>query len=337
MPSQVEDVRAVLALYTAAEHPLGPLQPLGNAGGGSGASLWRYRSGRGDRVVRAWPIDGPTSGDLERIHGWLRRASALEFVPVPLEALDGRTFHERGGLLWEVAPWRPGAADANRPPASAHSRAGFAGLAAFHQVFGGEPSEGPSPGLAARWQELESLLAGGFRRWRATVLAAPDDACRRLALDWLDRAQRIAPGVHEELLRERTTLVQCQPCLRDVRADHLLFHDGQLTGLIDFGAMGGDCVSADLARLLADWVGPNPRARAEALDAYAAVRRLDERELRIITTFERSAALLGAGRWVRWHFLEARPFRDPAAVRQGLERGVALVRSLAFAPHLRNH
>jgi homoserine kinase type II len=47
---------------------------------------------------------------------------------------------------------------------------------------------------------------------------------------------------------------------------------------------------------------------------------LSESETALIAVFARSAAILGAGHWVRWHFVEGRTFDDPAAVSQGLTR-----------------
>ena len=89
--------------------------------------------------------------------------------------------------------------------------------------------------------------------------------------------------------------------------------------------------SAEAAcRLLADWVGPDRAARAEALDAYAAVRSLAPIELSLIDVSAESAAWLGPARWVRWHFVEHRRFDDPDAARVGLDR--ALGRLLEWLP-----
>ena len=95
-----------------------------------------------------------------------------------------------------------------------------------------------------------------------------------------------------------------------------------MTGLVDFGAMAIETVAADLARLLGEWIGPDRLDRAEALAAYASIRPLDAVELALIDVFEDSAALLGAGHWIRWHFLEARTFDDPSAVALGIARGL---------------
>src|SRR5439155_6917801 len=96
-----------------------------------------------------------------------------------------------------------------------------------------------------------------------------------------------------------------------------------------FGAMAVDLVAGDLARLLAEWLEGDRLARAEALDAYASIRPLDQHEAALIELFEASAALLGAGRWVRWHFVEGRVFEHPQTVARGLERGLTRLARLA--------
>src|SRR5262249_29532695 len=144
----------------------------------------------------------------------------------------------------------------------------------------------------------------------------------------------LAPKLLPLVARAAGRPVRRQWCGRDVRGDHLLFVGERLTGLVDFGALGIDSVAADLARLLEDWVGPDRAARAEALETYQAVRPLDDSETDLIPAFERTAALLGGGHWLRWHSVEGRRFDDPDAVRDGLRRGLERIAGLAADPEL---
>src|SRR4051794_27994507 len=123
-PTGQDDLTAVLARYPAIARPCRAPEALGNAGGWSGARLWRYESGRGRLVARAWPVDGPGPEALGQIHRWLEEMSDLGFVPVPLPGLDGRTLHEQGGRLWDVSPWLDGAAAPERPPSRPRLRSG---------------------------------------------------------------------------------------------------------------------------------------------------------------------------------------------------------------------
>jgi Ser/Thr protein kinase RdoA (MazF antagonist) len=328
-----DPLNQLLSLYPASAQPVAAPLWLGNAGGGSGAKLWRFESGLGDLVARAWPIDGPGAAVLRRIHGWLSRLADLDFVPVPLNALDGRTLVTIEGQHWEITPWRPGQAELSRPPDRTRLRAAFSGLAAVHQRLAFESVEALSPGLQTRLDEAEELLSSGLNRLERAIRHAPSDSATASAVRWLALARDGLPGVAERLRRSVPISLPLQPTLRDARPEHFLFEGDRLTGLVDFGAMGVESPASDLARLLAEWVGNDRAALAQSLDAYDAIRPLDRLEIERIETFAESAAWLGPARWARWHFLEQRPFDDPDAVRKGLERGLErLIERIANRP-----
>jgi Ser/Thr protein kinase RdoA (MazF antagonist) len=318
----IEHLTAILALYPAIARPLSAPEPLGNAGGSSGARLWRFASGLGPLVLRAWPSDGPPARHIEQIHGWLAESARLGFVPAPLRTLGGATLVQHSGRLWELAPWMPGAADLRRPPAPARLRAGFAALAAFHQSLAHHRMRGGSPGLARRAREIDDLMLDGFLALEEAVNRQAADPRAPLARRWLALAKPLAHPVAARVAAALNQVVVQQPCLRDVRPHHLLFDGDRITGLVDFGAMDVDTVAADLARLLLEWVGPDRAARAQALGSYAAIRPLDDVETALVEAFEASAALLTGGHWLRWHFVEGRSFDGPSAVTEGLHRGL---------------
>jgi homoserine kinase type II len=315
-------LRAVLSKYPALARPTAEPSPLGNAGGFSGASLWKFASGLGTLALKAWPVDGPDRAGVSTIHEWLGPASDLGFIPVPIATLDGSTTVEAGGRVWELGPWMPGQADLGRPPAPVRVRAMFTGLAAFHARLASERAEGPSPGLAARLAELERLLMGEFDALGRAVSGDPGDPRSAIVRVWIDRARTLAPRLLGPLRGASSRVVPLQPCLRDARPDHFLFEGDRLTGLVDFGAMGRDTVAGDLARLMAEALGPDRPSRTLALASYEAIRPLEGAELALIDHFERANALLGTGRWARWHFLDRRTFDDPEAILRGLRRGL---------------
>src|SRR5690349_6854153 len=76
-------LKVVLERYPKAAQPLGEPEPLGNAGGFSGAQLWRFSSGIGTLAARAWPIEGPPAAALQQIHDWLALTRTLGFVATP--------------------------------------------------------------------------------------------------------------------------------------------------------------------------------------------------------------------------------------------------------------
>ena len=259
---------------------------------------------------------------MEQIHHWLTETDRLGFVPVPIRGRDGRTLYDHSGRYWELTPWMSGTAGSDDRPSQGRVIAGFAALAAFHQRLARHTVRGLSPGLNSRLREVDWLMKGGFAEFNRVLDLHPLDPINRVARDWVGEASMVASRVHDALSREAGLSVELQPCLRDVRPDHFLFTDDRVTGLVDFGAMGTDSVSTDLARLSSEWLGPDRTLRASGLDAYHAIRPLGPEEISLIDVFEQSAALLGAGRWVRWHFLEGRKFEEPSAVLRGLKKGL---------------
>lgn len=313
---------AVLARYPEPCRPAGPVGPLGSGGGWSGSRLWRVPARAGPLVLRLWPVDGPGRAGLTRIHAWMIRASAsLPFVPRPVAALDGSTAVEHAGHLWDLLPWLPGAARVDAPWTPGQVASGFAALGMFHAALP-EAEPRPSPGIAARRDDLDRWLAGDLDRAAARLAPAGLDAASDLARAWIAGFGKRAGTVRDRLRAAAPIRVRARPCLRDARPDHFLFDGDRLAGLIDFGAMGVDTVASDLARLRADRPAPFRPDPGMALAAYRSARPLGDDEAGLIAVFEAANALLGAGRWVRWRFLEGRSFADPGAVEAGLRRGL---------------
>jgi Ser/Thr protein kinase RdoA (MazF antagonist) len=128
-----------------------------------------------------------------------------------------------------------------------------------------------------------------------------------------------APSVAEELAHFGKSSVPLQPCIRDVWHDHLLFQENKVSGLIDFGSMGVDNVSCDIARLLGSLAGGSPVFWQLGLEAYAEIRGLSAVELELVRAFDRSSLLLGALNWVAWTMLDRRIFEKPKAVLQRMD------------------
>ncbi|WP_337175904.1 aminoglycoside phosphotransferase family protein [Paludisphaera sp.] len=320
----------VLGRYPPGERPIATPTPLGSAGGLSGSLLWRYDAPNGPRVLRAWP-EGTPLGRVERIHGWLRATADLPFVARPIAASDGSTAIEAGGVRWEVSPWLPGEPTAGIPPLP-RVRAGFEGLAALHSRLSRVDARvGPSPGLAARRDELRSLIEGGFDILAARLSTAADDPAAADAREWLGLARRLAPGVLATAAAAARLVLPLHPCLRDARPAHFLFTADALTGLVDFGAMDVEAPAADLARLVGEWLprGDGDDLRAEAFAAYGRSRPIGADELAAAGAFEELADVLVGERWARWRFLEGRRFDDDRATAAGIARGLDRARRLA--------
>jgi len=326
-----DSVPLVLLRYPLRVQPVSPVRRLGNAGGLSGATLWRYRAADGELVLRAWPRHGPTQARLEMIHGWLGELAELGLVPVPvpLPARDGRTVQHQDGLYWELAPWLPGAAAPERPPAAARVQSAFAALASVHRRLSSHAQRGASPGLRLAIRELENLAEGGLDVMAAALERSQADAQALLGQRWVLLARATMPRLLPSLRDAARLEVTLQPCLRDARPEHFLFEADRLSGLIDFGAMGIESVAADLARLISEWFPDHHSLRALALDAYQQVRPLDASEAALIAALEAAGDLLIAGHWLSWHYLDHRHFDDASAVGRGVARGLLRLERLA--------
>jgi homoserine kinase type II len=320
----------LLTRYPQHVQPLSELESQGNAGGYSGARLWRFQALTGQFVLRSWPTIGPDRAQLARIHHWLFLTSETGLTPVPVRDNSDGTVQEFEGTLWEITPWLFGQAESAHPPPIARLQAAFSGLAALHARWASELDYDQSPGLALRCNAVEHLIGGGFDVIENAV--AKQSASSMLASagrHWLALARSVAPFLHESLRRASKSILALQPCLRDARPEHFLFEQDRLSGIVDFGAMGMECVAGDLARLIGDWLGGDPDSRSQALTAYERIRPLAPGETSLIPVFESSADLLIGERWLHWHLLEGRRFEDPEAVSKGLARGLKRLERLA--------
>ena len=327
------DLRIVLQSYPAQSRPWDEPTSLGNAGGLSGSTLWRYHSGRGLLVAKAWPINGPPPAQIERVHHWLNEAVDVGFVPVPLTTLHGRSYIESVGRHWEVVPWLPGEADPTRPPPLPRLRAGFVALATFHQILAKYQVVGPSPGVVLRLAELRGLLGGGLSTIVDAIGHHEGDPLQGPSFQWVKLVRESGPELIDVLSRASDIAIVRQPILRDARPEHFLFEGDRVSGLVDYGAMGVDTVAADLARLASEWIDPGEyRLRSEAFNAYESIRPLSAAERVVLEAIDRSTRMLGPGRWARWHFVEGRVFLDRNAVSRGLLRSLDRLNSARAGP-----
>src|SRR5580692_10321663 len=104
--------RQVLGRFDLAQPTLG-LVSYGNAGGFSGARLWRAKSVSGDVCLRAWPAGVISLSMLHAVHDLMRaaRGAGLHFVPRLLETCTNSTCVAEADRLWDACSWMPGRAD----------------------------------------------------------------------------------------------------------------------------------------------------------------------------------------------------------------------------------
>jgi len=307
--------RSVLGHYPGLLHPRG-ITPLGNRGGFSGARLWRVGCEIGDVCLRAWPAP-VTAAAIAFQHELMLRArqAGLSFVPLVYSTIEGKTWVEYEGRLWEATSWQPGAADFAANPSAERLRNACVALANVHCAW--TPSlrqEGVCPAVQrrlARAAEWSQLIGCG---WRDPVTAScpgsirplVERACQLLATHVLDVPRMLAPFEAKS--------VSLQPCLCDVWHDHLLFEGETLTGLVDFGGAKIDHVSVDVARMLGSLVGDDNRKWAFGLEAYRQVRSFSIEDEAMARALDASGVIVGLVNWLVWIYRDKKQFDDWSGV-----------------------
>lgn len=320
---------------------------LGNAGGFSGACLWRITTPTGPLCLRMWPHSYPTEETLRRTHGLLRHAArqGMTELPVPLRHAaplppgiplphdTDDTVFKQHQTLYELTPWMPGRADFHACPSVRRLTAAMTVLARFHaaaRTFSQDRDQtgpGCSPGLLQRRAKLQRLIEGEFNRLALAVAGHRVAGQHGAALD--ERAQRLlamfpsrASEVLQLLNRAAPLKVALQPCLRDIWHDHVLFTGDQVTGVIDFGAIRTDHVACDLARLIGSLVGDKRADWSRALQAYEDHQPLTADEHLLIGAFDQSGVLMSGLSWLQWIYVEGRQFEDQPRVLARLDENL---------------
>lgn len=347
----MDDARQVLFRYPPEFCPE-RTEPLGAAGGMSGAQFWRVVAPRGVFILRRWPREHPIPERLQFIHAVLQHAVRRGFscVPVPIRATSGESFVDFAGHLWELAPWMPGTADYEQFPSVAKLQAALQALAKFHLAvadFRGsndaQPKLGRSPAVVRRLERLQQLARDGREQLGRVIDDGVWPELATLARKFLVALPAALPRALVQLEPLANVSLPLQPCVRDIWHDHVLFTGDEVTGLIDFGAVDIDTPAVDIARLLgslttssqphcgevaAAWQTGATTWR-EGLAAYATIRRLTADELRAVSALDSSGTILAGCNWVRWVFQDGRRFESPTQVVARLRRITA--RAIEFS------
>jgi Ser/Thr protein kinase RdoA (MazF antagonist) len=296
------------------------MEPLAGAGGFSGALLWRLTTSDGFYCLRRWPQGHPNRERLEFLQAvlWHAHQEGCYFVPLPLENLTEAGYLFHADHYWELTPWMPGVADYHDAPTVEKLHAALSALAQFHRATESFPvaqgTPAVSPGIAQRHELAAELRHGGVDKLREALRTSAWRELDRKANRALELIARALPAVDHVLEPCLDLPMPLQPCIRDIWHDHVLFLDGQVSGIVDFGAMRVDNIATDLARLLGSLVGDEREGWREGLEAYERIRPISEHEGRLIKAFDRSNVVLSLVNWLRWIYLERRTFEKREAV-----------------------
>lgn len=274
--------------------PLAGLRWERVGGGFSGAEVWRGEDSSGPRyALKAWPPGFPHAR-LEAIHRWMEKAGHLPYVPTVLRATDGPTIVADSNRLWDATRWMPGS-PCQRPTCFEVETA-CAAIAELHAAWRDESTTLQSPGVTNRLRLLRGWLAGHPDPSRFLHLPHELKELTERASVAISRAVPAALGALEPW---EAVALRCQPCLRDLRGEHVLFSGGRVTGIVDYGAMASDHPAVDLARLLGDYAEDSHDLFVRGLSAYREAGGEIDSSVEFPTLLARTGALGSAINWLR--------------------------------------
>jgi len=313
--------RNVLETYPADCQPLRGMRLATT--GLSGAVLWKLETLRGPLLLRRYP----TAVDLNRlvtIQIFVGQAAAQGLSHLPMSLLNRArlSYVLEHGHFHALSPWLAGQslADDAWNAAQRTAAATFAGRLhrATAPLTTGSALRGTARGLVRRAEFAARLASGDADRLVSAALTS--DRAR----DWLELGPDLVdlpalwrvtwPMLLPQLEAATQLVVPLQFCVRDLRGEHFLFTGDELTGLVDFDAVGLDTIAADLARWLSDVAPPGSEKRAHALQAYEQERPLSDDERQVLAAYEASAIVLTPFQWLEWLFVEGRTFSAPRLV-----------------------
>ncbi|MCA9246567.1 MAG: phosphotransferase [Planctomycetales bacterium] len=329
------DVRPILAEFLG-DSPRHAVRPL-SSGGFSGSRLWRVEADGRTFALRRWPRPSPTVARLQWIHRVIESAQTQGFhcVAPAVSKRAGGTICAAEGHLWDLSPWLPGRAIAPGEANSDNIRCALAALARLHgaiEASGNSLATGIPAGLVQRREEI--------RRWREQRFAQLAPALSRdrwpaghaAARQFIPLAEQVLPTLDAELQAMASMAFPLQPCLCDVWSELVLFERGEVSGIIDYGAMRVDQVACDIARLLGSYAADAPDRWHAGIAGYETVARLSDDQQALIRLYDRTTVVLAGLNWIRWVFLERRAFDDMPAAARRLEHFLLRLERLVNPP-----
>lgn len=285
---------------------------LGNAGGFSGARLWRVECDRGTFCLRQWPKNSEV--DILEIHRVLMIAHHSGIpVAAPITRRDKRTLtQDTESNAWELAPWVAGMADFNVRPSVPRMEDAVATLARFHSVTARESKFGTSPGLRSRLDYLGNALqiSESVQRRLGTI----GGSVAGIASELLPRLRPRFQPLQAQLRSVVDRPLQIVHAIRDIHHDHLFYAEERLTGIVDFGSMKEESRCFDLARMVGSLRIDGEIPWEISLNCYSQINELQAEERDLVLLLHQCNLVLGILNWLSWIFLDGRKFEDWNAV-----------------------
>lgn len=232
----------------------------------------RYNTMR-TRAAAAWE---QTLVEFAGTRGWP--------VSTPMADSNGATIVEHDGFLWAAGPYLEGEAGAADSPAMFHICGRL--LARLHRDLAGFEVEGQRPDFGKTW-ELDAWVA-------PANVGSFNDLLAAFALEYPELAALIRRQRYRnlrDLSRLKYPDLPEMPIHGDFQRWNLLWHEGQVTGLLDFDFCRRDALVCDIAPLLMPFQPLEQRLARALFEGYQSVRPLSDSEWDLLPSLVRAALL----------------------------------------------
>src|SRR5207302_4820405 len=134
-PARDFDLRKILGRYPAPyQSETERTKPA--AGGFSVSSIWKIETAAGPCALRGTTAATIDRGRLAGPHRLIShvRDFGIAQVPVPVLSIEGTTFFEEDGIVWQLEPWMSGVADFWARPGASRLASAMTCLARWHRA-----------------------------------------------------------------------------------------------------------------------------------------------------------------------------------------------------------
>jgi homoserine kinase type II len=203
-----------------------------------------------------------------------------------LRAATGATLLEHEGRLWSAGPYLEGSPNVIEDrPAQFHIIGRLLGR--LHHDLEGFELTGQRPDCGKAW-ELDAWVTPANSGTFNELLTAFGKAHPDLAS--LIRRQRYRNL--RDLSRLHYPDLPDMPIHGDFQRNNLLWHEGQLTGMLDFDLCRRDALACDIAPLLLPHMPLDLKLAASLLEGYQEVRPLSDGEWDLLPSLVRASLLV---------------------------------------------
>lgn len=280
------------------------------AGGFSGAKVFQVKVREDVVALKQWPNGQPSHSPLSTIHSWMEhaRTNGITIIPAVQRTVTQQSCHVLDGHAWELLTWMPGQPVSD--PTENQLKQAVQQLHQLHQTWRRlqPPISAPCPAVLLQYQRLTE--------WRTEEWEPLRRHQNPLATQAALLLQAQIPYAIHTLQAWLNRKVLVQPCLADIWADHLLYEANQLTGLIDFGGARLDHPAQDLARLFGSWSLTASTPLDNHLLQYPDRSETMQTLSRLLA---QTGLIVSLSNWLRWLFLEQRPFANPEQCLQRMQ------------------